>query len=271
MDGKYIAMTQGRCPGLWSYYEFFSTLDEDGDEGEKGEWKVFGKKDEAIDHLYKHFIPALYMNGNPISEYPLNKFSETEKGKDSDSFYDGRDGRSWMLDTEGLHIVYCCAIHQDNDFGVGIHWGNDIELSLPVPARTEPPNSSATLQDLADLKAVEGALRDGMRFGKNRICVRSDSVRIVDRLNTEIDEYFQFGEGNHAGRYSSSSYYRKNEANYWNEIIKLVNQLMCINIQLVEKTDKNYHRARKLAHEGRSMVRLFNQPQRTVSNKRTAK
>ena len=51
-------MTRGRCPGLWSYYEFFSTLDEDGDEDEKGEWKVFAKKDEAIDYLYKHFIPG---------------------------------------------------------------------------------------------------------------------------------------------------------------------------------------------------------------------
>ena len=55
---QYIAMTRGRCPGLWSYYEFFSTLDEDGDEDEKGEWKVFGKKEDAIDYLYKHFIPG---------------------------------------------------------------------------------------------------------------------------------------------------------------------------------------------------------------------
>ena len=53
-------MTQGdgRCPGLWTYYEFFSTIDEDGEDNEKGEWKVFSKKEEAIDFLYKHFIPG---------------------------------------------------------------------------------------------------------------------------------------------------------------------------------------------------------------------
>ena len=43
------------------------------------------------------------MNGEPSAEYPLNKFSPKEKGIDSDSFYDGRDGRHWMLGT-GLHL-----------------------------------------------------------------------------------------------------------------------------------------------------------------------
>lgn len=271
MDGKFIAMTHGRCPGLWSYYEFFSTLDEDGDEDEKGDWKVFGKKDDAIDYLYKHFIPALYMNGNAITEYPVNKFTGNEKGNLSDTFYLGRDGRSWMLDPEGSHIVYCCAMAQDNEFGVGIHWGNDIELSLPVPPRSEPAHPTVTVQDAADLKAVEGALRDGMRFGKNRICVRSDSTRVVERLNADIDEHFQFGEGNHVGRYNSANYYRKYESSGCQEIIKLVNQLMCVSIQKVEKTDKNYHRARKLAHEGRNMVRIVNQTQRNLSNKRAPK
>lgn len=89
-----------------------------------------------------------------------------------------------------------------------------------------------------------------MRFGKNRICVRSDSTRVVERLNADIDEHFQFGEGNHVGRYNSANYYRKYESSGCQEIIKLVNQLMCVSIQKVEKTDKNYHRARKLAHEG---------------------
>ena len=35
------------------------------------------------------------------------------------------------------------------------------------------------------MKAIEGAIRDGMRFGKNRISVRSDSQRIVDRFNQD--------------------------------------------------------------------------------------
>lgn len=39
------------------------------------------------------------MNGEPSAEYPLNKFSPKEKGLESDSFYDGRDGRHWMLGT----------------------------------------------------------------------------------------------------------------------------------------------------------------------------
>ena len=54
---KYIAMARGRCPGLWSYYEFFSTLDEDNEKN-KGEWKQFSKKEDAIDFLYKNFVPG---------------------------------------------------------------------------------------------------------------------------------------------------------------------------------------------------------------------
>jgi len=269
MEGKFIAMTRGSCPGLWSYYEFFSTLDEEDDEEDKGVWKIFAKKDDAVEHLYKHFIPALYMNGEPSAEYPLNKFSPKEKGLESDSFYDGRDGRHWMLDSEGLHVVYCCAIGENNEAGVGIHWGNDIELALPVPPRPEAYIGAYSTQDVADMKAIEGAIRDGMRFGKNRISVRSDSQRIVDRFNQEFDDYFQFGEGNHSGRFPGS-HYRKNDGTCWEEITKLVNQLMCINIQLVDKTDKNYHRARKLAHEGRGMVKVYSQ-HRSTANKRTAK
>ena len=54
---QYIAMSRGRCPGLWTYYEFFSTLDEDN-ETTQGDWKQFAKKDEAVDYLYKHFVPG---------------------------------------------------------------------------------------------------------------------------------------------------------------------------------------------------------------------
>ena len=85
------------------------------------------------------------MNGNAIDEYPTNKFTEHEKGFDSDTFFKGRDGRTWMLDPEGFHIgtfkilfkvticlVYCCTNAQDGDYGIGIHWANEIELALPV-------------------------------------------------------------------------------------------------------------------------------------------
>ena len=54
---KFIAMSRGRCPGLWSYYEFFSTLDEDN-ENNNGDWKQFSKKEDAVDYLYKHFVPG---------------------------------------------------------------------------------------------------------------------------------------------------------------------------------------------------------------------
>ena len=56
---QYIAMSRGRCPGLWTYYEFFSTLDEDN-ETTQGDWKQFAKKDEAVDYLYKHFVPGKF-------------------------------------------------------------------------------------------------------------------------------------------------------------------------------------------------------------------
>ena len=46
----------------------------------------------------------MYLNGNAIDEYPTNKFTEHEKGFDSDTFFKGRDGRTWMLDPEGFHI-----------------------------------------------------------------------------------------------------------------------------------------------------------------------
>ena len=40
---KFIAVTEGPpglCPGLWSYYEFFSTLNEDDEEEtNQGDWK----------------------------------------------------------------------------------------------------------------------------------------------------------------------------------------------------------------------------------------
>ena len=55
---KFIAMSRGRCPGLWSYYEFFSTLDEDN-ENNNGDWKQFSKKEDAVDYLYKHFVPGI--------------------------------------------------------------------------------------------------------------------------------------------------------------------------------------------------------------------
>ena len=37
-----------------------------------------------------------------------------------------------MLDPEGFHIVYCCTNAHDGDYGIGVHWANEIELSLPV-------------------------------------------------------------------------------------------------------------------------------------------
>ena len=51
------------------------------------------------------------MNGEPSAEYPLNKFSPKEKGLDSDSFYDGRDGRHWMLGTLILTFLTPIRIH----------------------------------------------------------------------------------------------------------------------------------------------------------------
>ena len=41
-------------------------------------------------------------------------------------------------------------------------------------------------RDIAQLKAIEGALRDALRFGKNRICVRTDAEKLIDKLNNDI-------------------------------------------------------------------------------------
>ena len=117
-------------PRKKSYYEFFSTLDDDN-ETTQGDWKQFAKREEAVDYLYKNFVPVLYMNGIPIDEYPTNKFTEQEKGF-VDTFFKGRDGRTWMLDPEGFHIVYCATNATDGDYGIGLHWANEIELALPV-------------------------------------------------------------------------------------------------------------------------------------------
>ena len=96
----------------------------------------------------------LYLNGNAVDEYPTNKFTEQSKGFDSDTFFKGRDGRTWMLDPEGFHIVYCCINAHDNDYGIGIHWANEIELSLPV-SRVNTAESEMT-RDIAQAKAIEG-------------------------------------------------------------------------------------------------------------------
>ena len=59
-----------------------------------------------------------------------------------------------MLDPEGFHIVYCCINAHDNDYGIGIHWANEIELSLPV-SRVNTAESEMT-RDIAQAKAIEG-------------------------------------------------------------------------------------------------------------------
>jgi ribonuclease HI len=258
---KYIAMARGRCPGLWSYYEFFSTLDEDNEKN-KGEWKQFSKKEDAVDYLYKNFVPALYMNGCAVDEYPVNKFSIKEKGFESDTFFKGRDGRTWMLDPEGFHIVYSCCVQVENDFGIGIHWGNEIELAMPV-SRVNTAESEMTVE-IAQLKAIEGALRDGLRLGKNRICLRTDSDKIIEKLNNELqNDVTAFSTSKENYRSGYIPYYRKSYHTspydfQWEEIHKLIQHLMSVNIKKVEKTDKNYHRVRKLAQEGRNMVRIHN-------------
>ena len=45
------------------------------------------------------------MNGCPIEEYPVNKFTKHEKGFETDTFFQGRDSRTWMLDPEGYYII----------------------------------------------------------------------------------------------------------------------------------------------------------------------
>jgi len=45
------------------------------------------------------------MNGCPIEEYPVNKFTKHEKGFETDTFFQGRDTRTWMLDPEGYYII----------------------------------------------------------------------------------------------------------------------------------------------------------------------
>jgi hypothetical protein len=50
----------------------------------------------------------------------------------TDTFYEGRDERTWILDDEGSHVVYCSIIKKDEEYGLGLHWGNDIEISLPI-------------------------------------------------------------------------------------------------------------------------------------------
>jgi len=253
---QYIAMSRGRCPGLWSYYEFFSTLDDDN-ETTQGDWKQFAKKEEAIDYLYKNFVPVLYLNGNAIDEYPTNKFTELEKGFDSDTFFKGRDGRTWMLDPEGFHIVYCCTNAHDGDYGIGVHWANEIELSLPV-SRVNTAESEMT-RDIAQAKAIEGALRDALRFGKNRVCVRTDADKLIEKLNTDLRNDFN----GYVPYYRKQYHHQTPFDAQWKEIHELISHLMSVNIQKVDKTDKNYHRVRKLASEGRNMVRIhsnFRQP-----------
>ena len=40
----------------------------------------------------------------------------------------------------------------------------------------------------------------------------------------------------------------------WEEIHKLISHFMAVNIQKIDKTDKNYHRVRKLASEGKFKI-----------------
>lgn len=65
-----------------------------------------------------------------ISIYSIRVHPNTVKNNKLDK--KGRDGRTWMLDPEGFHIVYCCTNAHDGDYGIGVHWANEIELSLPV-------------------------------------------------------------------------------------------------------------------------------------------
>ena len=53
-----------------------------------------------------------------------------------------------MLDPEGFHIVYCCTNAHDGDYGIGVHWANEIELSLPV-SRVNTAESEMT-RDIAN-------------------------------------------------------------------------------------------------------------------------
>ena len=43
----------------------------------------------------------------------------------------------------------------------------------------------------AQAKAIEGALRDALRFGKNRVCVRTDADKLIEKLNTDLRNDFK--------------------------------------------------------------------------------
>jgi len=272
---KFIAMSRGRCPGLWNYYEFFSTLDEEHENNNNGEWKQFAKREDAVDYLYKNFVPALYMNGCPIEEYPVNKFTKHEKGFETDTFFQGRDSRTWMLDPEGFHIVYCACVQQDNEYGIGIHWSNEIELALPV-SRVNTADCEMTIE-IAQLKAIEGALHDALRLGKNRVCLRTDCDKMIEKFNTELQNdisMFSTSKDNYRSGYTP--YYRKSYHTtpfdfQWEEIHKLISHFMAVNIQKIDKTDKNYHRVRKLASEGRNMTRIHNFQKNQSAAKRSCR
>ncbi|CBY22058.1 unnamed protein product [Oikopleura dioica] len=247
---KFIAMTSGKCPGIWSFSEFQMQIMMEEDEEDMGQWKYFKTREEAREHLYKHKIPALYEDGEPIEAYPLNRFAEPQKGLPTDTFYEGRDERTWILDDEGSHVVYCSIIKKDEEYGLGLHWGNDIEISLPIHSIHANRCMDALI---AEVIGVEGALRDSLRLGKNRVCVRCDSEHAVEKLNKELKLGVQFtGE---LGNFRNGNFGRK-VAPEWYQVLKLANALMSLKIERVENTDKNYHRARKLAHEGRQMMKV---------------
>ena len=46
-------------------------------------------------------------------------------------------------------------------------------------------------KQIAQAKAIEGALRDALRLGKNRVCVRTDADKLIEKLNTDLRNDFK--------------------------------------------------------------------------------
>ena len=92
-------------------------------------------------------------------------------------------------------------MQQDNDYGIGIHWANEIELAMPV-SRVNTAESDMTIE-IAQLKAIEGSLRDALRLGKNRICLRTDSDKIIDKLNSELQNDVTYVHVDHSLNFHS--------------------------------------------------------------------
>ena len=59
-------------------------------------------------------------------------------------------------------------------------------MTCPLKVSRVNTAESEMTVEIAQLKAIEGALRDALRLGKNRICLRTDADKIIDKLNTEL-------------------------------------------------------------------------------------